>query len=158
MYRIKAVILIMLQFIWIAVPYLLKFSDKWCSGDALSSAHSCGWMCCRKWFQWDMDGASQHLFCFPHIIILVYCCSVIFDYMKLFRINRIDCCNSSQACFFLLGEISNKVNYQRVFMLTGCWKLLHHFFCLDGTSVSPCFRLTDVTGETPESLCAISIF
>lgn len=81
-------ILFVLQFIWIAVPYLLKLAAEWCSGDVLSPAHGCSCVCCR-WLQWNMGGASQHLFCFPHIIVLVYCCSIIFDYIKLLGIIRI---------------------------------------------------------------------
>lgn len=37
---------------------------------------------------------------------------------------KILCCNSSQACFFLLRETSSYVNYWKMFMLTVCWKPL----------------------------------
>lgn len=77
-------ILFISQLIWIAVPYLLKLT-----GDVLSSARGCSCVCCRRWLKWSVGDASQHLFCFPHTIILVYCCSILLDYIKLLRINRI---------------------------------------------------------------------
>lgn len=151
-------ILFLSQFIWIAVPYLLKLSGEWCSGDVLSSAHGCICVCCRRWLQCNMGGASKHLFCFPHVIILVYCCSILFAYKKPLKNKQNSlCCSLSQTWFFVLREISSKVNYQGIFTLIGCWKPPHRF-CLDGASVSPCLCLTDVTDETPEKCCSVSVF
>lgn len=101
----------MLQFIWAAVSYLLKLSE-WCSGDVLILAHSCSCVCYGKWLQWNVCGASHHLL---HLLALSFCLLLqypIWLHKTLQNKQHSLHCSSSQDCFFLLREISGKVNYQ----------------------------------------------
>lgn len=97
-------------------------------------------------------------FSFACIIILVYCCSIWLHKTLQNKQNSL-CCSSSQACFFLLREISSKVNYWVILMwqVVGSHCTFFFFFCLDGASIFLCCHLTDVTDETLEKCFSISI-
>lgn len=100
----------MLQFIWVAVSCLLKLSE-WCSGGVLILAHSCSCVCYGTWLQWNMCGASQHIFVCSHYHFSLLLQYPIWLHKTLQNKQNSLCCSSSQACFFLLREISSKVNY-----------------------------------------------
>lgn len=46
-------------------------------------------MSCRRSLSWLDGDASQHLFCFLRIVILVYFCSIEFHYITLLELNSI---------------------------------------------------------------------
>lgn len=99
----------MLQFIWVAVSCLLKLSG---AQVVFSFWHTAAVACATEG---DSSGT-----CVVHLSIFFVCSHYHFSLLLQYPIwlhktlqNKQNslCCSSSQACFFLLREISSKVNY-----------------------------------------------